>query len=396
MNTSDSSEAPPQALVPNLRFPEFRAAGEWVEKKLGDVCEILNNRRRPITSSGRKPGPYRYYGASGVVDYVDDFIFDERVILVGEDGAKWGAFERTAFIVEGRFWVNNHAHVLQPKGVSDVLLTAYLSMTDLAPFVTGAAPPKLTLGKLKEIPVPIPRVESEGRAIADCLSSLDELLDAQARKVEALKTHKKGLMEQLFPREGETQPRLRFPEFREAGEWAPTPLLGLFRMQAGRFVSAADISEQNAVGLFPCYGGNGLRGFTVTFTHDGLYPLIGRQGALCGNTTLARGKFHATEHAVVVSAKPGVNVVWAYYLLSLLNLNRFATGQAQPGLSVDVLEQVPATIPNRESEQRRIADCLSNLDDLIAAEIRTHEALKTHKKGLMQQLFPSPQAVEHP
>jgi type I restriction enzyme S subunit len=184
---------------PRLRFPEFQNAGEWTRDALGNVCTVLNNRRRPITSGDRKPGPFRYYGASGVVDYVDDFIFDERVVLVGEDGAKWGAFERTAFIVEGKFWVNNHAHVLKPHGLNDALLENYLTMVDLAPFVAGAAPPKLTLGKLKEIPVPIPPDEEEGKAIATCLSSLDALITAETQKHEALKTHKKGLMQQLFP-----------------------------------------------------------------------------------------------------------------------------------------------------------------------------------------------------
>jgi type I restriction enzyme S subunit len=184
---------------PRRRFPEFQDAGEWSEDLLGNVCAVLNNRRRPITSSDRKPGPYRYFGASGVVDYVDDFIFDERVVLVGEDGAKWGAFERTAFIVEGRFWVNNHAHVLKPLGVNDNLLENYLTMADLSPYVTGAAPPKLTLGKLKEIPVPIPPDEKEAKAIAECLSGFDAMVTAETQNLEALKRHKRGLMQQLFP-----------------------------------------------------------------------------------------------------------------------------------------------------------------------------------------------------
>jgi type I restriction enzyme, S subunit len=222
---------------------------------------------------------------------------------------------------------------------------------------------------------------------------VDELIAAQARKLDALKTHKKGLMQQLFPREGETQPRLRFPEFQNAGEWVEATLGAACRMQAGKFVSASDIREKNAEGLFPCYGGNGLRGYTATFTHSGKYPLIGRQGALCGNVKLGLGQFHATEHAVVVTPKNDVAVDWLFYLLDFLNLNQYATGQAQPGLSVDVLEKVPVSIPNQAAEQQRIADCLTNLDDLIAAQTQTLEALKTHKQGLMQQLFPSPEAV---
>jgi type I restriction enzyme S subunit len=185
--------------LPKLRFPEFRGAGEWESKPLGKICDVLNNRRKPITSSDRVSGQYPYYGASGIVDYVNDFIFDERLLLIGEDGAKWGPYEKTAFIVEGRYWVNNHAHVLKPFGVNDTLLENYLTMLDLGPFITGAAPPKLTLGKLREVPVPVPSLLGEQQKIADCLSSLDDLITAQTQKLAALKTHKKGLMQQLFP-----------------------------------------------------------------------------------------------------------------------------------------------------------------------------------------------------
>ena len=234
----------------------------------------------------------------------------------------------------------------------------------------------------------------EQQKIADCLTSLDELIIAQARKLDALKTHKKGLMQQLFPREGETQPRLRFPEFQDAGGWVEKTLGSACHMQAGKFVSASEISDQNVEGLFPCYGGNGLRGYTTTFTHSGKYPLIGRQGALCGNVKLGFGHFHATEHAVVATPENGIAGDWLFYLLDFLNLNQYATGQAQPGLSVDVLAKVAIPIPNEETEQQRIADCLSSLDESIAAQTQKLDALKTHKKGLMQQLFPSPEEVE--
>ena len=183
-------------------------------------------------------------------------------------------------------------------------------------------------------------------------------------------------------------PKLRFPEFRRAEGWKPSVLAAACDMQAGKFVSASNISGRNQAGMFPCYGGNGLRGYTTTHTHDGTYPLIGRQGALCGNVRLASGQFHATEHAVVATPKKAIDVVWLCYSLDLLNLNRFATGQAQPGLSVDVLEKVALAIPPLEPEQQKIAECLSSVDELMAAQARKVDALKTHKKGLMQQLFP--------
>jgi type I restriction enzyme S subunit len=184
-------------------------------------------------------------------------------------------------------------------------------------------------------------------------------------------------------------PKLRFPEFRDAGEWEIKPLKSICSMQAGKFISASNIFEKGKGGIYPCYGGNGLRGYTKTYTHSGRYSLIGRQGALCGNVNLANGDFYATEHAVVVTPKQDINVNWLFYKLDLLNLNKYATGQAQPGLSVEVLEKVQCIVPTKESEQQKIADCLSSIDDRITAETKKLDTLKAHKKGLMQQLFPA-------
>jgi type I restriction enzyme, S subunit len=184
----------------------------------------------------------------------------------------------------------------------------------------------------------------------------------------------------------ERNPKLRFPEFKDALEWEEKQLKKICQMQAGKFVSASEIQEKTGKDLFPCFGGNGLRGFTKTFTHNGIFPLIGRQGALCGNINLATGKFHATEHAVVATP---VNIKWLFYELIRLNLNQYATGQAQPGLSVENLEKIIVQVPMDEKEQQKIADCLSSLEELITLQAQKLESLEVHKKGLMQQLFPS-------
>lgn len=189
----------PGETTPRLRFPEFQGAGDWSIQSLESLCTILNNRRKPIASNLRVAGPFPYYGASGIVDHVNDYLFDEPLILVGEDGAKWGSFERTAFIADGRYWVNNHAHVLRPEGVIGTFLTNYLIMLDFQPFVTGKAPPKLTLGKLKTIPIPTPPTSAEQSKIGGTLSSMDAMIDAQAHRIEELRKHRSGLMQQLFP-----------------------------------------------------------------------------------------------------------------------------------------------------------------------------------------------------
>jgi len=228
----------------------------------------------------------------------------------------------------------------------------------------GVKMPRGDIFLMQEYPLAYPS-KPEQQKIAECLSSIDDLITAQTQKLSTLKTHKKGLMQQLFPADsnnhpapsghpsggGEALPKLRFPEFRDAPEWDIKPLKCVCNMQAGKFVSASAIYEQNEEDFYPCYGGNGLRGYTKTYTHSGRYPLIGRQGALCGNIKLGAGQFHATEHAVVATPKHNTDVNWLFYELDLLNLNRYATGQAQPGLSVDVLEKIPVAIPETEKEQ---------------------------------------------
>jgi len=178
---------------------------------------------------------------------------------------------------------------------------------------------------------------------------------------------------------------LRFPGF--DGEWIKNSLGDICKMQAGKFVSASDIYEFQNSSLYPCFGGNGLRGFTKSYNQDGIYSLIGRQGALCGNVTLAKGKFHATEHAVVVYPNDNLDSIWAYYLLNYLNLNNYATGMAQPGLSVQNLEKVSTSIPNTIDEQRHIAKFLSLIDERIKTQNKIIEQLESLIKALKADLL---------
>lgn len=184
-------------------------------------------------------------------------------------------------------------------------------------------------------------------------------------------------------------PKRRFPEFQDSPDWKDNLLADICEMRAGKFVAAAEIHEFPGENLHPCFGGNGLRGYTKTKTRTGIYPLIGRQGALCGNVTLATGSFHATEHAVVASPREKVNVYWLFYLLKLMDLNQYATGQAQPGLSVETLEKILAYTPIQEEEQKKIGKCLFSIDELITAQTQKLEALQKHKQGLMRWLFPA-------
>lgn len=314
---------------------------------------------------------------------VNDYLHNGDSVCIGRKGT----IDNPIFLT-GKFWtVDTLFYTHSFRDCLPRFIYAIFQQINWVNHNEGGGVPSLSKTNIGKIKVAVPK-PSEQQKITDCLTSVDELIAAQTQKLNAVKTHKKGLMQQLFPAVGETVPKRRFPEFRDNGDWEEKVLGDICDMQAGKFVRANEINADKADGTYPCYGGNGLRGFTKTFTHSGKYSLIGRQGALCGNVMLATDQFHATEHAVVVSPREGISTLWLYYLLNHLNLNQFATGQAQPGLSVENLQKVELKIPAEEDEQQEIADCLASVDELISNQAKKIEALKSHKKALMQQLFP--------
>ena len=158
----------------NLSVDHYRIAtdytnAKWPMVELGEVVEILDNKRKPITKSNRIAGQFPYYGATGILDYVHEYIFDERLVLIGEDGAKWNVGDKTAFIAEGKYWVNNHAHVVRPiKGkLIDTFLVSYLNSIDLSPYITGVTVPKLNQEKLRSIKIPLPPLEIQEQIVAE-------------------------------------------------------------------------------------------------------------------------------------------------------------------------------------------------------------------------------------
>lgn len=244
--------------------------------------------------------------------------------------------------------------------------------------------------------------EPEQQKVAECLSSVDELIAAQARKLSELKTYKKGLMQQLFPREGETQPRLRFPEFQNAGEWKEKRLSGMIDLISGMHLSPDDYSTAGEVPYFtgPSDFTNDLSNVTkwtkrtvnVSQTED---TLITVKGSGVGEIWYsALPEVAMGRQLMAVRSKSGSSrFMFQFLLTKKTRFEDLGSGNMIPGLSRAVILELEACFP-KLPEQQRIADCLTSLDDFIVAQAQKHEALKTYKKGLMQQLFPATAGVE--
>ena len=167
-------------------------------------------------------------------------------------------------------------------------------------------------------------------------------------------------------------------------DWDAVNLQTVCSMKSGESITSANI---DGFSKYPCFGGNGLRGYTKRFTHDGAFALIGRQGALCGNVVRAQGRFFASEHAVVVTAQPGTDVAFLTYVLGRMRLNRFSESSAQPGLSVSKVLKLALAVPPNEAEQRSIATALTDVDDLLTSLDRLIAKKRAIKQGVMHDLL---------
>ena len=183
--------------TPELRFPGF--TDPWEQRKLGDIVDFLDTQRKPLTENVRKKGPYPYYGASGIVDYVAGYLFDEELILLSEDGAN--ITDRNypvCFLASGKYWVNNHAHVLRAKPEMDNnFICNAMEKKDYSNYNTGMAMPKLNQDTCKQIPVDCPSY-AEQKKIGDFFRDLDKTITLHQRKVDDLKTMKKCLLQKMF------------------------------------------------------------------------------------------------------------------------------------------------------------------------------------------------------
>jgi type I restriction enzyme S subunit len=410
------------ALVPRMRFPAFRGAEPWMLVSGGSLFEQINDRNPepglPVLAITQEHGAIPRDLIDYHVSVTEKSIESYKVVRVGDFIISLRSFQ-------GGIEYSRHHGICSPAYVilrrrgkgSDEYFRHYLKTHRFIRILTknleGLRDGKMvSYAQFSELLLPVPR-PPEQKKIADCLSSVDELMAAQAQKVEALKTHKKGLMQQLFPREGETQPRLRFPEFQNAGDWALTTIGDLkpfvtsgsrgwapfYAEQGELFVRitnlwrdsiSLDLTDSKFVQLPP--GANeGVR--TQLKEHDLLISITADIGIIGYVDESVPSPAYINQHIALVRFDAGqlCGKYVAYFLASEKSQRLFRASTdtgTKAGMSLIGIQKIQLMLPGLP-EQQSIASCLTSLDALITAETQKLDALKTHKKGLMQQLFPS-------
>lgn len=420
-----------EKLIPDLRFPEFKNEGEWTETILGSVVEmkgrigyrgyttedIVDKGKGAITLS---PSNFKENGQLNFdkCTYISWAKYDESPEIQLEQGqtvlVKTASVGKTAYVdkLTEKATVNPQIVVLKPKTIHNRFLSFTVShknsQTQIRNNVGAGAIPNISQEIISKIKILIPpdRERKEQQKIATCLSSLDEVIGAHSQKLDLLKDHKKGLLQNLFPSAGEKVPKYRFREFEKDGEWLEKKLGETATFLKGKGISKSDIVEN---GILPCirygelytyynetidiiksYTNLNVDELVLSEANDVIIPASGETqiDIATASCVLRSGVALGGDLNIIRSEFDGVFL--AYYLNSAKksDIAKLAQGISVVHLYPSQLQTLSISYPKNPKEQQKIASCLSSLDALITAQAEKIEQLKLHKKGLMQGLFP--------
>jgi type I restriction enzyme S subunit len=396
-------------LVPRLRFPEFEDSGEWVEKKLGEVFKSFSGGTPDTSKKEYYNGKIPFIRSAEIGKLSTELFITETGLenssakmvkkgdlLVALYGANSGDVAISK--IDGAI---NQAILCFQSEYSNEFTCHFLSGKKnwiVSKYVQGGQG-NLSGEIVKSISLPFPSLP-EQQKIASCLSSLDEVITAESQKLELYQQHKKGLLQNLFPQEGETVPKLRFPEFQNAGEWEKAAVGNLFKFKQGvqvpvekqfsvktndriRFIRIIDITSSSEPfryihnpGNEYLIGTNDL--FMIRYGTPGLIS-IGFEGVIANNLFRIIWKYNDFY----------VPKFWFYAFQKIEKLiYGLSSSSSMPAISFSTMDGILLAFPKNPEEQQRIASCLSSLDDLINAQRQKIEMLQRHKKGLLQGLFP--------
>lgn len=418
-------------LIPELRFPEFKNEGEWEEKKISDLGETisgLTGKSGEDFGTGKPYVTYKQVFDHSIIDFDKcakvqigknenqnslqrgDILFTTSSETPNEVGF-------ASVLIKSpneEIYLNSFCFALRPFDIEKIqpqfsryLFHSPIYRKSVTAIAQGSTRYNLSKGAFLELQVPLPKPQ-EQQKIASCLSSLDEVISAHSQKLDLLKDHKKGLMQNLFPQDGEKVPKFRFKEFEKDGEWVEKTIEQVFSIFQGyafssgdtvasgiRWLKIADVGIQEMKNDTPSF-------LPVNFQEEhkrflvkkGDYVLALTRPILSGNLKIA--PIDQIYHNSLLNQRVGKlvtehNSTFIYYLIQTSNMvksiNSNIAGNEPPNLSFQQISDIEVFIPSKE-EQQKIASTLSSLDELITAQAEKIEQLKEHKKGLMQGLFP--------
>ncbi|XOV77466.1 MAG: restriction endonuclease subunit S [Aestuariibacter sp.] len=401
-----------QGLVPALRFPEFREAGSWEEALLGDLGNFIGGGTPSKTEPEYWQGHIPWISSSDISDEsISNYTITRFITNEAIKNSATKLIPKGSILLVSRVGVGKLAVSEEPLCTSQDF-TSLITSKDNSMFLgyylkansrkldnlcQGMAIKGFTKEDVSNLSLYIPQLK-EQQKVSECLSSLDELIIAHTQKHEALQSYKKGMLQNLFPAEGESVPALRFAEFRGSGDWKPGKLgdkdISDF---VKKRISLSDLSIETYVStenILANFGGIAKASklppsgsFTAYKSGD---ILIANIRPYLKKVWVANRSGGASNDVVVVRPKKG-NAFLSCILRNEAFINyvmQGAKGVKMPRGDIDLMKEYPIAVPNPD-EQHKIAECLSSIDDLIRAQAQKIEELKAHKKGLMQKLFPS-------
>ena len=422
-----------------MRFPEFRDAGEWEYFPLSKFVKGLDT--GVSVNSGDRPAKSDEVGilktsavTNGVLESIENKVVskeseqqrlkepvcEDTIIisrmntpaLVGANAYIEDSLEN--IFLPDRLWAAKPKLGTSMRFIASILGSGRTraALSELATGTSGSMK-NITKSDVLALQISAPSFP-EQQKIADCLLSIDELITVQSRKLESLKAHKKGLLQHLFPAEGETVPKLRFPEFRDAGEWKEKPLGGLLLQHPDYGINAPAVPYSEEL---PTYlritdiseDGYFLRDQKVSvakevtaknYLSEGDVALA-RTGASVGKSYRYRKEDGKLVFAgFLIRVKPEEQRLRSEFLFHFLSTEQYwrwvaftSARSGQPGINGNEYATLPLPLPSSVVEQQKISNCLSSIDKLIAVQNQKIDTIKTHKRGLMQKLFPSPEGV---
>ncbi len=390
-------------LIPELRFPEFANEGEWVEKKISELGEIVNGlsgKNGDDFGTGKPFVTYKQVFESASIDFTKcgkvnigenekqntlqrgDVLFTTSSETSNEVGFASVLIDSP----KEPTYLNSFCFSLRPFDLKEIQpeFSCYLFHSpnyrkSISALAQGSTRYNISKGAFLNLKLALPKPK-EQKKIASCLSSLDKLIAVHNQKLDALKDHKKGLMQTIFPQEGEKVPKYRFPEFVKHGEWMQKSFDKLLEIGNGRDYKHLE------KGNIPVYGSGGYMLSVNDYLYDGESVCIGRKGTI-DKPLFLTGKFWTVDTLFYTNSFKDCLPKFIYYIFQNINWLNHNEAGGVPSLSKTNIYKIEVLVPNPK-EQKKIADCLSSLDLLIKANMEKIEQLKLYKKGLMQCMFP--------